>query len=338
MSDKNAQKGNISDQVAESITRVEELAYELKIGDVMTRDVKTLTPEDSMNDVAELFRASRISGSPVIRDEKLVGVISIEDLIRSLRQGELLAPVEKYMTHSIISVRSTDPVVEALKTFVKARVGRLPVLSPDGKMVGILSKGDITRGLLNALQREHHQEELIRYRASHLFEDIVSDRTTLVLRYRIERGNFTRGGTASSHIKRALLRMGASPQIARRCGIAIYEAEMNLIIHSTNGGTIKVEIESHRISMEAYDNGPGIPDIEKALQPGYTTASEAVREMGFGAGMGLVNIKRCVDEMKLESSKENGTNLRMIINLTDQDALVQPDTYPAEGTINHEPE
>jgi CBS domain-containing protein/anti-sigma regulatory factor (Ser/Thr protein kinase) len=331
MSDKSAQKGNISDQVAESITRVEELAYELKIGDVMTRDVKTLSPDANMNDVAVLFRANRISGAPVIRNDQLIGVISIEDLIRSLRQGELLSPIEKYMTPSIISVRSTDPVVEALKTFVKARVGRLPVLSPEGKMVGILSKGDITRGLLTALQREHHQEELIRYRASHLFEDIVSDRTTLVLRYRIERGNFTRGGTASSHIKRALLRMGASPQIARRCGIAIYEAEMNLIIHSTNGGTIKVEIESHRISMEAYDNGPGIPDIEKALQPGYSTASEAVREMGFGAGMGLINIKRCVDEMKLESTVDKGTNLRMIIYLTDQDALVQPVTYPAEG-------
>ena len=247
MSDKSTKTGNISDQVAESITRVEELAYELKIGDVMTRNVKTLTPEANMNDVAELFRANRISGAPVIKDDQLIGVVSIEDLIRSLRQGEAFSPVEKYMTSSIISVRSTDPVVEALKTFVKARIGRLPVLSPEGKMVGILSKGDITRGLLDALQREHHQEELIRYRASHLFEDIVSDRTTLVLRYRIERGNFTRGGTASSHIKRALLRMGASPQIARRCGIAIYEAEMNLIIHSTNGGTIKVEIESHQV-------------------------------------------------------------------------------------------
>jgi CBS domain-containing protein/anti-sigma regulatory factor (Ser/Thr protein kinase) len=324
MSDFNALKGNISDQVAESITRVEELAYELKIGEVMTRKVKTLSPSDTMNDVAEVFRANKISGAPVTRDGALIGMLSIEDLIRSLRQGELYAPVEKFMTRAIISVKSSDPVVEALKTFVRAGVGRLPVLSPEGELEGVLSKGDITRGLLNALQREHHEEELIRYRASHLFEDIISDRTTLVLRYRIERGDFTHGGTASSHIKRALLRMGARPQVARRCGIAVYEAEMNLIIHSINGGTIRIEIESHRITMEAYDNGPGIPDIQKALQPGYSTASEAVREMGFGAGMGLVNIQRCVDEMKLESSPEQGTNLKMIIHLKDQEALVQP--------------
>jgi CBS domain-containing protein/anti-sigma regulatory factor (Ser/Thr protein kinase) len=336
MSDRNTPVLNISDQAAESITRVEELAYELKIGEVMTHDVKTLTPDTSMNDVAELFRARRISGAPVIKDGQLVGIISIEDLIRSLRQGELYSPIEKFMTPGIISVRSTDPVVEALKIFVKSRVGRLPVISPEGELVGILSKGDITRGLLDALQREHHQEELVRYRASHLFEDINSDRTTLVLRYRIEHGDFTHGGTASSHIKRALLRMGASPQIARRCGIAIYEAEMNLIIHSNQGGTIKVEIESHRIAMEAYDKGPGIQNIEKALQPGFTTASEAVREMGFGAGMGLVNIKRCVDEMKLESTIEKGTNLRMIIYLRDQEALLQPGATPSEGTKKHD--
>jgi anti-sigma regulatory factor (Ser/Thr protein kinase) len=90
---------------------------------------------------------------------------------------------------------------------------------------------------------------------------------------------------------------------------------MNLIIHTTNGGTLRVEIEPHRITMEAYDDGPGIPDIELAMQPGYSTANESIREMGFGAGMGLVNIKRCVDEMKIISSAERGTNIFMVMNL-----------------------
>jgi anti-sigma regulatory factor (Ser/Thr protein kinase) len=187
--------------------------------------------------------------------------------------------------------------------------------------VGIITKGDITRGLLEALQRAYHQEEIIRYRASHLFEDIISDRTSLILRYKIKPRDFNHGGTASSNIKRALLRLGASPQIARRCGIAIYEAEINLIIHTNNGGTIRVEIEPHQISMEAYDDGPGILDVNLAQQPGYSTASEEVREKGFGAGMGLTNIKRCVDEMKLESSSTRGTNLRMKIFLHDEDAF-----------------
>jgi hypothetical protein len=84
-------------------------------------------------------------------------------------------------------------------------------------------------------KKDYREEEIRRYRASHLFEDIISDRTSLILRYRIKARDFTQGGNASSNIKRALLRLGANPQLARRCGIAIYEAEMNLIIHTIDG-------------------------------------------------------------------------------------------------------
>ncbi|HEX7432202.1 MAG TPA: CBS domain-containing protein [Anaerolineaceae bacterium] len=314
----------ITDKVAEGITRVEELAYELKIEEVMTREIKALTPEMQMIDVLDLFRQERISGAPVVVDGQLIGVVSIEDLIRLMRHGNLEDEVRESMTTKVITVRPTDSVVDALKIFVNVNVGRLPVLDVDGKLVGIITKGDITRGLLGALQRDYQAEELIRYRASHLFEDIVSDRTTLVLRYKIKPHDFNNGGTASSHIKRALLRLGASPQIARRCGIASYESEMNLIIHATHGGTIRVDIEPHQISMEAYDDGPGIKDIHCAMQPGYSTAPEEIREQGFGAGMGLTNIQRYVDEMKLESSVERGTNLRMKIYLTDTDVFGEP--------------
>ena len=310
----------ISDQEAKSITRGEELAYELHIAEVMSKDVKVLPPNMPIEEALDLFREARISGAPVATDDELVGVVSIEDLIRALRAGNIHKQVKDYMTSPVITVRSSDPVVEALKTFVKSNIGRLPVVE-DGRMVGIITKGDITRGLLEALQRAYHQEEIIRYRASHLFEDIISDRTSLILRYKIKPHDFNHAGTASSNIKRALLRLGAPPQIARRCGIAIYEAEINLVIHTTNGGTIRVEIEPHQISMEAYDDGPGIDDINLAMQPGYSTASEEVREKGFGAGMGLNNIKRCVDEMKLESTKARGTNLRMKIYLLNEDAF-----------------
>jgi anti-sigma regulatory factor (Ser/Thr protein kinase) len=166
-----------------------------------------------------------------------------------------------------------------------------------------------------ALQRDYKEEEVRRYRASHLFEDIISDRTTLVLRYNIKAHDFIHGGNASSNIKRALLRLGADPQIARRCGIAVYEAEMNLIIHTNHGGILKLEMEPHRITMSTIDDGPGIPDIAQVLQAGYSTASEQVREMGFGAGMGLINIKRCVDKMEIESTVGKGTKLTMRIHV-----------------------
>ena len=120
------------------------------------------------------------------------------------------------MTTSPITVNANDPVIEALKTFARTKFGRLPVLDAEGHLVGIITKGDISNGLLTALQRDYHEEEIIRYRASHLFEDIVSGRTSLILRYDIRKGDFVHGGNASSKIKRALLRLGASPQLARR--------------------------------------------------------------------------------------------------------------------------
>jgi CBS domain-containing protein/anti-sigma regulatory factor (Ser/Thr protein kinase) len=311
----------ITDEIADNISKVEELAYELKINQVMTSNILIIQPETSMEEVSELFRAKRISGAPVVKDGNLVGVLSIEDLIRCLREYDLKSPVSKYMSPNVISVKEFDPVIEALKTFVHSNIGRLPVLDIDNKLVGIITKGDVTRGLLKKLTNEFQQEEIRVYRASHLFDDIISTRTSLILRYNIKPRDFIHGGAASSYIKRALMRLGASPQIARRCGIAIYEAEINLIIHSKNGGIIRVEIEPHQITMEAIDDGPGIKDIELAMKPGFSTASEQVREMGFGAGMGLVNISRCVDQIKLESTLEKGTRLKMKLFLKDQDSF-----------------
>lgn len=321
---------NQDDAISRSLTRVDELAYDLRVREVMSDQLKTVTPEMTMNDVLNLLRQEHISGAPVVLDDKLIGVISLEDLIRSMTAGDLTAQVSKYMTTEVIAVNGYDAVIEAVKAFTRFKIGRLPVLNREGKLVGMITKGDITRGVLNALQQGYHKEELRRYRASHLFEDIISDRTSLILRYRILPGDFIHGGNASSLIKRALLRLGANPQIARRCGIAIYEAEMNLIIHTTNGGLIRLEIEPHRILMQAIDDGPGIPDIQLAMQPGYSTAPEEVRELGFGAGMGLVNIQRCVDKMQLRSTPEMGTKLEMKIYLQYDETLKESSPTSSE--------
>lgn len=325
-------KGKIvTDQAAGNITRSEELAYELKIAEVMSTQMQLLSPDMHMGDVLAMFRQAHISGAPVVANGKCIGIISIEDTIRCLLNNDMQAPVSEYMTRNVISISSGEPVISALKTFVTIQVGRLPVVDDTGKLVGILTKGDITRGLLKALQHDYQAEEVIRYRASHLFEDIESDRTSLILRYNITPRDFTKGGTASSNIKRALLRLGAPPQIARRTGIAVYEAEINLIIHTTNGGVIRVEIEPQKITIDAYDDGPGIADIEQALRPGYSTATNEVRELGFGAGMGLVNISRCVDNMKLESTVGVGTRLKMKINLETADAFREGNTATKEA-------
>jgi CBS domain-containing protein/anti-sigma regulatory factor (Ser/Thr protein kinase) len=316
----------ISDQVAQNITRTEELAYELKVGEVMTRDIKVLSPDMTMQVALDLFRTERISGAPVAQNGIICGVISLEDMIRCLTANDLQSPVATYMSTQTVTIQAEEPVIEALKLFVATRHGRLPVVDADKRVKGILTKGDISLGLLNALQKDYQTEEVRRYRASHLFEDILSDRSSLILRYNIKPRDFTHGGAASSNIKKALLRLGANALIARRCSIALYEAEMNLIIHTTQGGVIRVEIEPHQISIDVIDDGPGIKDINLAMKPGYSTATEEIRELGFGAGMGLVNINRCVDSMKLESTYGKGTRLRIKL-------FLNPDDPVGEGSL-----
>jgi CBS domain-containing protein/anti-sigma regulatory factor (Ser/Thr protein kinase) len=321
-----------TDRDAQDITRVEELSYDLKTSDVMSRDIKCLSPDDTMQDMFELLRQSHISGAPVVENNSLVGVISQEDLMRAYADGDRNAPIRKYMTSKVITVKSYEPVIKALEIFAQSKIGRLPVVDENEILVGMITKGDITRGVLVAIQKDYQEEEIRRYRASHLFEDIISDRTSVILRYKIKPRDFTNGGQASSHIKRALLRLGASPQLARQCGIAVYEAEMNLIIHSNNGGVLRVQVEPRRILMQTSDDGPGIPDVKQALQPGWSTASELARSMGFGAGMGLVNIQRCVNKMEVESAPGKGTKLLMEIHLRpDEKFKAPPESTEASG-------
>ena len=325
----------ITDHDANEINRVEELAYDLKVREVMTADVRTANPEMPLSKVLDILRINRISGLPVVEDDKLVGVLSLEDIVRALQKNDLSASTGQYMTREAVTVASYESIVEAIRTFTERQLGRLPVIDENQNLVGMITKGDITRGILVALQKDYKTEEVRRYRASHLFEDIISDRTTLVLRYTIKAGDFTQGGQASSYIKRALLRLGADPQITRRCSIAVYEAEMNLIIHTTNGGILKLEVEPHRITMSTSDDGPGMADTEIVFQPGYSTATEHVREMGFGAGMGLVNMKRCVDEIKLESAVGKGSKLVMRIFIPDQTVGVSRNGQNDEPSTNH---
>jgi CBS domain-containing protein/anti-sigma regulatory factor (Ser/Thr protein kinase) len=296
------------------LTKVQELIYELKIEQVMNRDVITVTPECSIQDLKELLRIKRISGAPVVEDDRLVGLISIEDLIKALEQGKLDETVRRYMTRQVQTVRADDTLVSAVKLFAQFGYGRFPVVDEQGRLAGIITQGDIVRALLRQMETQWRTEEIRRYRASHIFEDIESDRTALILRYDVKAHDFVRGGEASGKIKRALERLGAQPAVVRRVAVATYEAEINVMIHS-HGGEIIAEVRPDRLRVTALDCGPGIEDVEKALQPGFSTAPDWIRELGFGAGMGLSNIKSCADEIHLHSEMGVGTRLEMIFHL-----------------------
>lgn len=134
----------------------------------------------------------------------------------------------------------------------------------------------------------------------------------VTLEFAVEGKNFRAAGEASSRLKHTLQHIGFPAPLVRRVAVAAYEAEMNIIIHA-NRGTLKAEITPKTVTIWAEDEGPGIPDIELAMQEGYSTAPDYIREMGFGAGMGLPNIKKCSDILEIETVIGAGTRLKMVI-------------------------
>ncbi|NLL69556.1 MAG: anti-sigma regulatory factor [Epulopiscium sp.] len=131
------------------------------------------------------------------------------------------------------------------------------------------------------------------------------------LHYHVDGDAFIAAGEASSQVKKVLKQLGIAPHTIRKIAISMYEAEMNMVLHA-NGGDIHVEITPHKICITLKDEGPGIPDLELAMQEGYSTASQEIRELGFGAGMGLPNMKKYSDELSIRSEVGKGTEVEII--------------------------
>ncbi|MBQ2971061.1 MAG: ATP-binding protein [Ruminococcus sp.] len=138
--------------------------------------------------------------------------------------------------------------------------------------------------------------------------------SSIHLRYEVPGDDFTRAGEASGAVKKRLKALGYNSDAIRRVAIAMYEAEINMVIHA-DGGYCDVDIFPDRVEILLADKGPGIPDVEKAMQAGFSTAPDNVRNLGFGAGMGLPNIKKYTDEMRIETEIGVGTNLYLTVKV-----------------------
>ena len=137
----------------------------------------------------------------------------------------------------------------------------------------------------------------------------------LTFHFDVDSSDFTSAGQASVQVKKNLRQLGIGPEIIRRVSIAMYEGEINMVIHA-NGGSADVTVTEDQIIIVLSDHGPGIKDISLAMREGYSTAPDNVRSLGFGAGMGLPNMKRYTDDMKIESEVGVGTTVTMVVNLT----------------------
>ena len=134
----------------------------------------------------------------------------------------------------------------------------------------------------------------------------------LQLRYTVPVDDFTRAGEASGDVKHKLKKLGYNPSAIRRVSIAMYEGEINMVIHA-GGGEANVDVDPDKVVIVLTDHGPGIADVEKAMQEGWSTAPDNVRSLGFGDGMGLPNMKKYSDEMTIDSVVGQGTTLKMVV-------------------------
>ena len=132
--------------------------------------------------------------------------------------------------------------------------------------------------------------------------------------FEIDGDNFTSAGEASVRIKKLLREMGFTPETIRRVSVAMYEGEINMVIHA-NGGTADVDVFCDRIEIILADKGPGIPDIDRAMQAGFSTAPDDIRSLGFGAGMGLPNMKKYTDSIEIDTKVGVGTTVTMVVNV-----------------------
>ena len=284
-----------------------ELIQSHKIAEIMSRNVVSVTPDLTMREVKKMMKEKGISGMPVISKKRLIGIISVEDLLNALEDGLMDEQVQKHMSKNPVILEEQMPVSFAIDYFNNYSFNRFPVLNEHKELVGMLTGRDIITHMISVMNREISRLEELARNGSH------TEIGNVIRRHAVVQNDFKNAGKASSEIKALLLEHGVERKTIRAAATAIYELEINQVVHSL-GGEIICRISDEHVEILARDRGPGIKDIELALSEGFSTATDWIRSMGFGAGMGLPNIRRVADEFQIKSS-EAGTEIRVIINL-----------------------
>ncbi|MDR0602652.1 MAG: CBS domain-containing protein [Treponema sp.] len=301
-----AETPDIPISTVDSPSAVLELIYQLKVKDVMVSAVISAEKTSTLRHIQAIMRENYITGVPIIEEQRIVGIISIEDIINALDQGFIENTAEKHMTRNVIVLEEDMPLSFAISYLNKYRYGRFPVVNKKQELAGILTSKDVISTLLAEMNREVLRLEKI-HNSSGGTSSAYSEMEFSTTRY-----DFETAGRASTEIKKALKQRDFDPKVIRRVAIASYELEINQVVHSY-GGTINCSIQPDKISIIAADTGPGIEDVNLALQEGWSTANEWIRSLGFGAGMGLANTKRVSDEFTINSASGSGTRVRSVV-------------------------
>jgi len=288
----------------------------IKASDVMTKNVTTLTPENKVSQAKEMMRIKKISGIPILdKKDKLIGIISLEDIIKALEFNKMDEPIQNVMTTNVITLNLDDNLADIVEKFNILKLRRFPVVDKDNKVQGIISRVDILHGILEKFNLIYSHDKK---RNSTLSQEIslITGEKLLIneaeFHFAIDNADIIAAGTGAALLQQFLKKKEVDNEIIRRIGIATYEAETNVVIHSKSTGDILCFIKEDRIIIRVIDKGIGIEDLEQAMKEGFTTASDYVKEFGFGAGMGIQNMKRFTDKLVIISEKKKGTQVEMV--------------------------
>ena len=292
----------------ETPTTIQEVILRLKVKDASKKLVFTARKNDSLRHIQRMMREKGISAVPILDDDLLVGMISLRDIITALDKSYINDAAEKHMAKSLIILEDEMPLSYAIPFFDKYSYHRFPVVDKDKRLSGILSSRDILLALLRELNNEIIELEKM------INADPPDQLNKIKREFIVNKFDFENAGRASFELKKVLKNINAPRQTIRKASVAAYELEINIAIHS-EGGILTFEIDDKNIVITARDKGPGIEDINLALQPGYSTASDWIRSMGFGAGMGLANTKKVSDGFFIESNPKIGSLIKSTIHL-----------------------
>ena len=296
-----------------SPTVVLDLIYRLKVKDVMYKDLVCANMDSTLREIQHLMKQKKITGVPIVQGKRLIGLVSMDDIIQALDKGYIEEPCKTHMSRNIIVLEDDMPISFAINYFDKFSFHRFPVLNREKELIGMITSRDITATLLVEINREMELLE----KAQALNNPPPDDINGEIHSYNIIKHDFENAGYASTQIKKKLKKAGIATPIIRRTAIASYEMEMNIVVHS-NGGQLIATYTPEQVIIRAQDRGPGIKDVKKALDPGWTTANDWIRSLGFGAGMGLPNVKNVSDDFSIESGPK-GTTVTCTINLQTKD-------------------
>lgn len=292
-----------------------ELLQRFKVRDVMKRQIVSVPRKATLREAQRVLKENRISGLPVSENDRLYGIISVNDIINGLDNGWMDEPCENHMAKNLVVLEAGMPLAFALRYFNNYTYGRFPVLDSDRRLVGIISQRDVMRALLYELSVEIRKlERKTRPSSAQATAEEVVRENFFRKEWAVVHNDLSRAGHAANSIKGILRERKIDKSVIRRVAVAAYELEINICIHS-HGGVLVMIIADDAIRITAKDRGPGIPDIEWACRDGTSTANDWIRSMGFGAGMGLSNSKRVADHFNIESEVGRYTIVECIFDI-----------------------